>query len=326
MRDVSFAKMTPADWDSIHQVHLKGAFSVTRAAWPYFREQKFGRVINTASAAGLYGNVGQANYSAAKLGLVGLASTLAKEGAKLNIHANTIAPLAASRMTETVLPPDFLQNLKPDFVAPLVMYLCHENTKENGSVFEVGAGWVAKVRWQRSAGHSFPVTEGLTPEKIASQFKSITDFSNPSYPTSPQDSFAPIVANMSKSGVAAKAPKLQQQKPAAAGGASAKIFAELAKRIAAEPDLSKKFNCSYRFDVGAQSVLVDLKSTPGSVKPATADTKADCILILSEENFIAMMTGKLNPQTAFMKQQLKIKGNMMLSQKLGQLIKPAAKL
>ncbi|KAG0060049.1 hypothetical protein BGZ90_004227 [Linnemannia elongata] len=114
LKDVSFARMTDQQWDLIFQVHVDGAYKVLKAAWPIFRKQKFGRIINTTSAAGLYGNFGQANYSAAKLALVGLTQTLALEGKRDNIHCNVIAPMAASRMTETVLPPDMLASLKPE--------------------------------------------------------------------------------------------------------------------------------------------------------------------------------------------------------------------
>ena len=108
------------------------------------KENKFGRIINTASGAGIYGNFGQANYSAAKLGLLGLANTLSIEGKKYNIRCNTIAPVARSRLTQTVMPDDILDILKPEYVAPLVVYLCHEDTEENGSLFEVGGGWIGK--------------------------------------------------------------------------------------------------------------------------------------------------------------------------------------
>ncbi|XP_011645879.1 peroxisomal multifunctional enzyme type 2-like [Pogonomyrmex barbatus] len=105
LRDVSFAKMTDAQWDVIHSVHLKGSMKTTQAAWPYFIKQKYGRVIFTSSNSGLYGNFGQSNYSSAKLGLVGLANTLAIEGASKNIYTNVIVPTAASRLTEDILPP-----------------------------------------------------------------------------------------------------------------------------------------------------------------------------------------------------------------------------
>ncbi|MCL4119928.1 UNVERIFIED_CONTAM: hypothetical protein GTU68_007878 [Idotea baltica] len=142
--------MKQEDWDLIMKVHLFGTFSCSRAAWNYMREQKYGRIINTSSAAGLYGSFGQVNYSAAKLALHGFSMALAREGEKRNIFVNTIAPLAASRMLETVMPPDVLANLKPSLVAPLVGYLCHESSTENGSVFEVGGGFAGKLRWQRT--------------------------------------------------------------------------------------------------------------------------------------------------------------------------------
>ncbi|HEX6386211.1 MAG TPA: SDR family oxidoreductase, partial [Anaerolineae bacterium] len=163
LRDVSFHKMTEEDWQKLYRVHLYGSFKVTHAAWPYLRQQRYGRVIVTTSAAGLYGNFGQANYSAAKLGLYGLANTLAIEGQKRNVHVNTIAPIAGSRLTETVLPPDLVEALKPEYVAPLVAYLCHESCTETGGLFEVGAGWVSRLRWQRSKGAFFPLSQPLTP-------------------------------------------------------------------------------------------------------------------------------------------------------------------
>ncbi|KAL6254038.1 hypothetical protein P5V15_015896, partial [Pogonomyrmex californicus] len=143
LRDVSFAKMTDAQWDMIHNVHLKGSMKTTQAAWPYFIKQKYGRVIFTSSNSGLYGNFGQSNYSSAKLGLVGLANTLAIEGASKNIYTNIIVPTAASRLTEDILPPDFFEQLKPELIAPVVFWLCHENCTENGSIIEAALGWEA---------------------------------------------------------------------------------------------------------------------------------------------------------------------------------------
>lgn len=196
LRDVSFHKMEPVDWDLVYRVHLYGAFRVTRAAWPHLREQRYGRVVMTASAAGIYGNFGQANYGSMKLALVGLMNSLAIEGEKRNIHVNAIAPVAGSRLTETILPPDLVEKLKPEYVAPLVAYLCHEETAVSGQLFEVGAGWISRLRWQRSKGAFLSLHEPLTPERIAARWKQINDFSDADYPTQAMDSFEPIIGNL----------------------------------------------------------------------------------------------------------------------------------
>ncbi|KAI2624153.1 NAD(P)-binding protein [Hypoxylon sp. NC1633] len=188
LRDISFKNMKDQDWDLVMKVHVKGSYKCARAAWPYFRKQKYGRVINTASAAGLFGSFGQANYSAAKLAMVGFTETLAKEGGKYNIIANVIAPIAASRMTETIMPPDVLENLKPDWVVPLVAVLVHKsNTNESGSIFEVGGGHVAKLRWERSSGLLLKADDTYTPGAILKKWDKVIDFSNPQYPTGVND-------------------------------------------------------------------------------------------------------------------------------------------
>ena len=191
-------KMTEKDWDLIFRVHVKGAFSVTRAAWNYMRDQGYGRIIMTSSAAGLYGNFGQANYSAAKLALVGFANTLSKEGEKRNIYCNTIAPVAASRMTESILPPDVFKALKPEYVAPLVAFLCSEQSKVNGGIFEVGAGWVSQVRWQRSSGVVVDQGKIPQPESFMENWAKAADFSNAQYPISASESISHVIPLLSK--------------------------------------------------------------------------------------------------------------------------------
>nr|CAD7423672.1 unnamed protein product [Timema monikensis] len=180
LRDRSFARISDTDWDLIQQVHLKGTFKTTQAAWPHFRKQNYGRVIVTSSNSGLYGNFGQANYAAAKIGVVGLSSTLAIEGRKNNIHCNAIVPTAASRMTEDILPPDFFAELKPELIAPVVVWLCHESCSETGSIIEAAAGWAGKSYLVRSQGSLLrsKITDNVTPEDVKEHWGTVTDMSN----------------------------------------------------------------------------------------------------------------------------------------------------
>lgn len=199
LRDRSFARTSDLDWDLIQRVHLRGSFLVTRAAWNHMKNQKFGRIIMTASAAGIYGNFGQANYSAAKLGLLGLANTLAIEGGKYNIHCNTIAPVAGSRLTETVMPPDLVASLKPEYVAPMVLWLCHEQCQENGGLFEVGAGWIGKLRWERSQGRTVrQKNQPMTPEAVRDHWDKICDFTDATKPATVQESLQSIVSELTR--------------------------------------------------------------------------------------------------------------------------------
>ena len=144
LRDKSFAKMDLDAWDSVVAVHLRGAVCVTQPAWRRMREQRYGRIVNTSSASGLFGNFGQANYGAAKMGLVGLTKTLAIEGERDGITVNAIAPAARTRMTENLLGP-LADRLDPALVSPLVAWLVHEDCTVTGEVFSCGGGRVARV-------------------------------------------------------------------------------------------------------------------------------------------------------------------------------------
>jgi len=178
LRDSSFLKMSDDDWSLIYKVHVDGAYKVTKAAWPHMLKQGYGRIIFTTSAAGIYGNFGQANYSSAKSALLGLGRTLAVEGGRKNILTNIIAPIAGSRLTETVWSKEILKATSPDYVAPLVIKLCAEENTENGSVFEVGASWFAKIRTERSQGKVFGLENKASAEDIADNWDEICDFSN----------------------------------------------------------------------------------------------------------------------------------------------------
>lgn len=150
LRDISFQKMSDRDWHLIMQVHLYGTFNCTKAAWKVMRSQNYGRIINTCSDSALFGQFGQVNYCSAKMAILGMTLSLAREGAKNNIMVNCISPKAASRMLQTVRGDDIMRMVPPRLVVPFVGYLAHEGNRESGGLYSVGGGYVAKIRWQRS--------------------------------------------------------------------------------------------------------------------------------------------------------------------------------
>ncbi len=169
LRDKSFAKMTPEMVETVLSVHLHGAFHVTMAAWPHLRERG-GSVVMTSSGSGLYGNFGQANYGAAKMGLVGLTRGLALEGSPVGVRVNAIAPLARSRMTEDVLPEELLDRLDPAWVSPLVGWLADPACTSTGQVYSVAGGRYARVAVVEGPGVVFdavPTVEELAESEQA---------------------------------------------------------------------------------------------------------------------------------------------------------------
>lgn len=198
LRDKSFAKMDDADWDLVYRVHVEGAYKVTRAAWPHLRDQNYGRIIFTSSTSGIYGNFGQANYGMAKLGLYGLTRTLALEGRKNNILVNAIAPTGGTRMTEGLIPASVFDLLKPELVSPLVVYLGSEQCQDSAGLYEVGGGWIGKVRWERSLGAGFDPHAGFSPEDVAAQWQAISDFSDAVHPADNVEALKEMMANLQK--------------------------------------------------------------------------------------------------------------------------------
>jgi NAD(P)-dependent dehydrogenase (short-subunit alcohol dehydrogenase family) len=178
LRDASFKNMEPDKVVPVLDVHLKGAFYVTQPAWEHMRDQGYGRIVNTSSAAGIFGNFGQTNYGAAKMGLVGLTRVLAVEGAKYNIKANAIAPVAKTRMTEDILGP-LADKLEPEAVTPVVTYLAHEDVPVTGEVYSVGGGRVARVFVGVTPGVTDPK---LTAETVRDRFAEIRDESGYAVP------------------------------------------------------------------------------------------------------------------------------------------------
>ncbi len=175
LRDKSFAKMEMDDFQIVIDVHLMGAANVTREVFPIMREQNYGRVVMTTSPTGLYGNFGQTNYGAAKLGQVGFMHSLKIEGAKYNVHTNTIAPVAATRMTEDLMPEEVAKALGPELVTPAVIYLCSEDAP-NGVIIQAQGGQYSMACIVENQG----VNLGLdaTAEDIADNYEKISDLTD----------------------------------------------------------------------------------------------------------------------------------------------------
>ena len=173
LRDKSFAKMTMEDFELVVNVHLMGTVKPTKAVWEIMREQNYGRIVVTTSSSGMYGNFGQSNYGAAKLGIIGFMNTIRLEGQKNNIHINAISPVAATRMTENLMPAEILEKLKPEYVTPGVVYLASEEAP-TGAILTAGAGAFALTRLYETEG-VYLGEGGLSVEEVRDNWAKISD-------------------------------------------------------------------------------------------------------------------------------------------------------
>lgn len=173
LRDKSFGKMELSDFQKVIDVHLAGTFYCCKAVWDGMKERNYGRIVLTTSSSGMFGNFGQANYGAAKAGIVGLMNVLAQEGRKTDIRVNTVSPTAATRMTEELLPPQALQLMKPEAITPAVLFLLSENAPTR-TTLGAGAGSFAQIKIVETEGINLPESE-WTPDAIAAHFAEISD-------------------------------------------------------------------------------------------------------------------------------------------------------
>ncbi len=314
LRDKSFLKLTPEDWQAVLDVHLNGAYFVTRPAMAAMKANAYGRIVMTTSAAGLYGNFGQSNYAAAKLALIGLMNTLKLEGVKHNIHVNTVAPIAASRLTQDVLPPDLLGRSKPEHVVPLVMALCSEECSDSGHIFNCGMGYVnrAAVLTGRTVQLGDP-DHPPTPERIHQHWDSINSLDGA---REYQEATSAVLAL-----IAAPAADAEKETQPEGQGSVAAIFEAMPKSFKADAaagvDVVFQFNISGEGGGDWQCLIKD-----NICKVETGiHTQPACTLKMAAGDFMAMMDGSLSAMQAYTSGKLKIEGDIMKSQLLEKLFK-----
>ena len=198
LRDKSFTKMSLDDFRFVLDVHLMGSVNCTKAVWDAMRDAGYGRILMTASSTGLYGNFGQANYGAAKLGLVGLMKTLAIEGAKSNIHVNSIFPVAGTRMTEDLMPDEMLKQLAPRHVVPAALYLV-SNAAPTSTILGAGAGSYHAAHVTLTRGIMLPEAERSV-ETIAARIDEITDRAGETVPRAGNEQGALVIGRLGEIG------------------------------------------------------------------------------------------------------------------------------
>jgi NAD(P)-dependent dehydrogenase (short-subunit alcohol dehydrogenase family)/acyl dehydratase/putative sterol carrier protein len=324
LRDKSFAKMEPGMWQAVLNVHLQGAFHVTQPAFQVMRQQGYGRIVLTTSAAGLFGNFGQANYGAAKLGLVGLMNTLKLEGARYNIKVNTVAPLATTRLTEDVLPPDFADKLKPEFVAPLVLYLCSEQCTDTGLILNAGMG-----NYGRAAVISAPGVVLGDGEQVPSMgaihqnWSKIDSLRGAQTYDDANAALMDMLAGPKEMPDEEKAePPAQEKTSAAAGPASVQaIFDNLpgAFQAQAAPGVDVVFQFSIS-GPGGGDWYAAIREGACDVQPGVHD-RPTTTLKMSAGDFVQYVSGKLPAMQAYSSGKLKIEGDLMKSQLVEKLFK-----
>lgn len=304
LRDKSFAKMPEDQWLAVIDVHLNAAYYVTQPAFGIMKDKGYGRILLTTSAAGLYGNFGQSNYAAAKMGLVGLMNTLSIEGRSYNIYTNAVAPVAATRLTADIFPEDVLDRMKPEYVAPLVLYLCSEASSETGCIFNAGMGYFNRVAITTGAGVFLGDSgQRLSPEDIQDHIDQIKTIDR----LQEIDNAGDAVLSFLQSAVDTESSeKISESDEAGV----VKIFENMPSRFkkddAGEVKAVFQFHIDDQENGGWHVAVEDARCTivrGGHEHPS-------CTLNISAGDFVRLFTGSLDPMTAFSTGKLKITGDI----------------
>ena len=315
LRDKTFLKMEPQNWQAVLDVHLNGAYHVSRLAFGVMKKKGYGRILMTTSAAGLYGNFGQTNYAAAKMGLVGLMNTLKLEGERSNIKVNTIAPVAASRLTADILPPDFIDKLEPELVAPMALYLVSEQCPVSGNIYNLGMGCFNRAAIVTGPG--IVVGDGREipdAEQLLAQWENITTLKGAKEYWNTTELVGDVLQAFTQ--------------PAGDAGSTAQGFESVATIFDAMPnafiaDAAAGVDVVFQFVISGDGggdwncVIKDKTCTVG----AGVHEKPGCTLKMADEDFLNMMNGVLPPMQAYTSGKLKIEGDIMKSQLIEKIFK-----
>jgi 3-hydroxy-3-methylglutaryl CoA synthase/NAD(P)-dependent dehydrogenase (short-subunit alcohol dehydrogenase family)/putative sterol carrier protein len=316
LRDKSFIKTEPEQWQAVLAVHLHGAYHVSRPAFAAMKEKGYGRILMTSSAAGLYGNFGQANYASAKMALVGLMNALKLEGQKYNIRVNTLAPLAASRLTEDVMPPELFERAQPEYVVPMALYLCSPACATSGSIYNAGMGHFSRAAVMTGAAVNLGAVDGAVPtvEEIAENWERINDLGGAKELA---DLTAATMDLMTPRAAAPAAVATVAQPSGAAPAVSADlpaVFQRLAGTF--KPDAAKGVDVVFQFAIsgpGGGDWSLAIRDQRCDLADG-AHAKPTCTLKMAAADFGAMIGGNLPPMQAYTTGKLKIEGDIMKSQ------------